>query len=176
MAALILQDYDKARDYLIRANPRLSSDTNFNVDRHNLRSAILLAHILRQTGQDKKASELLSQAWDIVQQMPRIGTAGHGISDVHILAVQGRKEAALDALRNAIDEGFVSLMVYDFWTIDQDVLVDIIRDEPRFKMMRLELDQRIDAMRQNVQQADESGDWNELLGRVRGQLTAYVTH
>ena len=176
MAALILKDYDKARDYIIRANPRLPSDTNFNVDRYNLRSAILLAHILRQTGQDKKASELLSQAWDIVQQMPRIGTAGHGISDVHILAVQGRKEAALDALRNAIDEGFVSLMVYDFWTIDQDVLVDIIRDEPRFKTMRLELDQRIDAMRQNVQQAEESGDWNELLGRVRGELTAYVSH
>ena len=176
MAALILKDYDKARDYIIRANPRLSSDTNFNVDRYNLRSAILLAHILRQTGQDKKASELLSQAWDIVQQMPRIGTAGHGISDVHILAVQGRKEAALDALRNAIYEGFVSLMVYDFWTIDQDVLVDIIRDEPRFKTMRLELDQRIDAMRQNVQQAEESGDWNELLGRVRGELTAYVSH
>jgi hypothetical protein len=48
-------------------------------------------------------------------------------------------------------------MVYDFWTIDQDVLVDIIRDEPRFKTMRLELDQRIGAMRQNVQQADLAG-------------------
>ena len=176
MAALILKDYDTARDYLVRANPRLSSDTNVNVDRFNLRSAIMLAYILRQTGQDKNASELLAQAWDVVQRMPRIGKEGHGISDVHILAIQGRKEAALDALRNAIDEGFVSLMVYDFWTIDQDVLVDVIRDEPRFKTMRLELDQRIDAMRQNVQQADESGDWNELLGRVRGQLTAYVSH
>lgn len=174
LAALKLKDYDKARDYLIKANPLLASDTRFNVDRFNLRSAILLAYIFRHTDRDRQASELLSQAWEIVQQMPRLGTAGHGISDVHILAIQGRTEAALDALREAIDEGFVSLMAYDYWTIDQDVLIDNLRNEPRYRAMRHELQDVIDAMRHNVERADESGDWSELLNRVRGQLTAAV--
>jgi hypothetical protein len=134
----------------------------------------LLAYILRQTDRDRQASDLLSQAWDITQQMPRLGIAGHGISDVHILAIQGRKEAALDALREAIDDGFVSLLAHDFWTIDQDILIDNLRNEPRYQAMRAELQSTIDGMWQNVQQADESGDWSELLNRVRGQLTAAV--
>jgi TolB-like protein/Tfp pilus assembly protein PilF len=174
LSALRLKDYDRARDYLIKANPLLASDTKINVDRYNLRSAILLAYILRQTDRDRQASDLLSQAWDITQQMPRLGIAGHGISDVHILAIQGRKEAALDALREAIDDGFVSLLAHDFWTIDQDILIDNLRNEPRYQAMRAELQSTIDGMWQNVQQADESGDWSELLNRVRGQLTAAV--
>ena len=104
--------------------------------------------------------------------MPSNGAAGSGIRGVQILAVQGRKDAALDALREAIDAGFVSLMVYDYWTLDQDVLLDNLRDDPRFEAMRLELHEVIDRMRENVRQADESGDWNDLLRRARPDLRA----
>ena len=38
--------------------------------------------------------------------------------------------------------------------------------------MKHELDQRIEFMRLNVEQAEETGDWNALLGRVRGSMTA----
>jgi len=174
MAALSLRDYEKAKEYLIRANPQLASDTNTSVDRKNLNAAIMLAYAMRQTNDDRPASRLLTQAWDVVQQMPRIGVGGHGIADVHILAIQGRKEAALDALREAIDEGFVSLMSYEFWTLDQAVFVDSLRDNPRFEAMRFELHEIIDGMRQNVRQAEESGDWNPLLDRARQELTAAV--
>jgi tetratricopeptide (TPR) repeat protein len=172
MAALKLNEYDKAHDFLVRANPMLAGDTNASVTRFNVRAAVMLAYALRQTNRDRQASELLTQAWDVVQQMPRTGVAGSGIRDVQILAVQGRKEAALDALREAIDAGFVSLMVYDFWTLDQDVLLDSLRDDPRFEAMRLELHEMIDRMRENVRQADKSGEWNELLSRVRPELRA----
>ena len=175
MATLALGDYEKAWEYLVRANPSLASDTNASVSRKNLKAAIMMAYILRQTNRDRLASDLLTQAWKVVQEMPRIGAAGHGISDVHILAIQGHKEAALDALREAIDEGFVSLLVYEFWTIDQDVMVDSLRGDPRFEAMLLELREKIDTMRDNVQEAEESGDWNDLLNRVRGQLAASVS-
>jgi TolB-like protein/tetratricopeptide (TPR) repeat protein len=174
MAALSLRDYEKAKEYLIRANPQLASDTNTVVDRKNLDAAIMLAFAMRQTNEDRPASRLLNQAWDVVQQMPRIGIAGHGIADVHILAIQGRKEAALDALREAIDEGFVSLMSYEYWTLDQAVFVDSLRDDPRFEAMRLELHGIIDGMRQNVHEADDSGNWDALLDRAREELTAAV--
>jgi tetratricopeptide (TPR) repeat protein len=172
LAALKLQQYDKAREYLVRTNPDLDSDANVSVDRYNLRAAILLAYALRQQNRDRLASELLTQATRVVEQMPRVGTAGHGISDVHIYAVQGRKDAALEALREAIDEGFVGLMAFDMWTIDQDILLDDLRDDPRFELMRIEMHNTLERMRDNVRQAEESGDWSELLGRARGQLTA----
>jgi len=34
--------------------------------------------------------------------------------------------------------------------------------------MKLELDRKIEVMRDNVERAEESGDWSELLNRVRG--------
>ncbi len=174
VSAAILEDYEMARDYLIRANPMLARDTNFNVNRHNYESAILLAFINRNLGRDREASELLSQAWNVMQDLPRLGIAGYGISDVHILAIQGRKDAALDALRDAIDEGFVSLMSFELWTLDQDILIDNLRDDPRFEAMRDELHGLIEVMRENVRRAEESGDWSELQDRVRGELTAAI--
>jgi len=174
MSALKLGDYDTARDFVIRANPVLASDTIASVNRDNVKAAILLAHIHKHVGEDKRSAELLAQADEVVRQMHRIGAGGFGISDVHILAIQGRKDAALDALRDAVDEGFVSLMSYDFWTLDQDPMIDSLRDDARFKVMKEELDQRIEVMRENVERADESGDWSDLLGQVRGQLTASI--
>ena len=36
-------------------------------------------------------------------------------------------------------------MVFDYWTIDQDVLVDNLRNEPRFVAMRQEIEIRLEA-------------------------------
>lgn len=172
MSALKLGELQTAQNFIVRANPILASDTNESVDRRNYKAAILLAYVFRKLGEDGRADGLLRQAETVVMQMPRVGVKGHGISDVHVLTLQGRPDAALDALRDAIDEGFVSLMSYEFWTLDQDPIVDELRDDPRFIAMKRELDQRIEVMRRNVEQAEASGDWNELLGRVRGQMTA----
>jgi tetratricopeptide (TPR) repeat protein len=172
-AAIKLGDYTLARDNLLRFNPLLSRDAEKNVDRQNLGDAILLAYIYKQTGEDQRAAELLAEASQVIRSMPRIGAAGYGISDVHILAIQGRRDAALEALRDAIDEGVVTLMPYDYWTLDQDPIIDSLRSDDRFRTMKIELDEKIEDMRDNVERAQESGDWSELLGRIRkSELTA----
>jgi TolB-like protein/Flp pilus assembly protein TadD len=168
MSALMMRDFDKAQEYLLRANPLLSSDTSQSVDRQNFRSAILLAYAYQQMGDARRAEQLLNEAEQVVSQMPRIGIGGHGISDVEILVLQGRNDAALDALRDAIDGGFVSLMSYEMWTLDQNLIIDALRDDERFKAMKLELDRKIEVMRENVERAEETDDWSELLNRVRG--------
>ena len=173
MSAVKLGDLQTARDYIVRANPILASDTLDSVDKRNVKSAILLAYVLKRQGDDKRADSLLAQAQTVVQRLPRIGVKGHGIDDVHILAIRGQREAAIEALRDAIDEGFVSLMSYDFWTLDQDPMINDLRDDARFQAMQKELDLKIETMRKNVERAEKAGDWTELLGKVRGeQMTA----
>lgn len=169
MSALMMRDFQRAKQYLLRANPLLSSDTTEGVDRQNYRSAILLAYAYQQTGDNRRAERLLDDAERVVSRMHRIGIGGHGISDVNILALRGRKDAALDALRDAIDEGFVSLISYGMWTLDQNPMIDPLREDERFKEMKLELDQKIEIMRDNVERAEESDDWSELLNRVRSE-------
>ena len=176
MSAVMLRDFGRAKEYLLRANPLLTSDTTDNVDQQNYQSAILLAYAYQQTGDERRAERLLDEAERVVSQMHRIGIGGHGISDVNILALRGRKDAALDALREAIDEGFISLMSYDMWTLDQNPMIDTLRDDERFKSMKQELDLKIETMRDNVERAEESDDWDELLNRVRGdELIAWNT-
>jgi len=172
MSALKLGDYETAQDYLLRANPVFASDTINSIDRKNVRAAILLAYILKQTGDDGRSRELLAQADVVVRDMHRIGVGGHGISDVHIFAIQGRVDAALDALRDAVDDGFVSLISYDFWTLEQDPIIDGLRDDARFEAIQQELRQKIEIMHENVERADELDDWRPLLDRTRGELTA----
>jgi TolB-like protein/Flp pilus assembly protein TadD len=169
MSALMMQDYDTAEEQLLAANPLITSDTAAGVDRKNFRSAILLAYIYQLKDDNRRADRLLAQAERVISQMHRIGIGGFGISDVNILALRGRNDAALDALREAIDEGFVSLLSYDMWTLDQNPMIDALRDDERFKSMKLELDRKIEVMRDNVERAEESDDWSELLDRVRGE-------
>jgi TolB-like protein len=169
MSALMMRDYDKAEQYLLTANPLLTSDTATGVDRKNFRSAILLAYMYQQTGDNRRAERLLAKAERVISQMHRIGIGGYGISDVNILALRGRNDAALDALREAIDAGFVSLLSFDMWTLDQNPMINMLRNDERFKAMKLELDRKIEVMRDNVERAEESDEWSELLNRVRGE-------
>ena len=169
MSALMTGDYDKAEEYLLAANPLITSDTAAGVDRKNFRSAVLLAYIYQLKGDNRRADRLLAEAERVISQMHRIGIGGFGISDVNILALRGRNDAALDALREAIDAGFVSLLSYDMWTLDQNPMIDALREDERYKAMKLELNRKIEVMRDNVERAEESEDWSELLNRVRGE-------
>ena len=60
-------------------------------------------------------------------------------------------------------------MSYDMWTLDQNPMIDPLREDERFKEMKLELDQKIEIMRDNVERAEDADDWSELLNRVRGE-------
>lgn len=50
---------------------------------------------------------------------------------MHIYALQGHTEKALDAMQLAIDDGFLS----GWWRLDKKPHFESIRDEPRFREM-----------------------------------------
>ncbi len=171
-SAILLEDYELARDILLQGSPKFSTDQAPTVDRLNLPAAVMLAFVEQKLGNTDKADRLLEQALAVTGTLPRVGYSGYGIRDVQILALQGRRSTALDKLRDAVDEGFVSVMPYDLWTADIDPLIASLRSEPRFIEMRKEVQARVDTMRQNVEAAREADDWSELRSRAGRKLSA----
>lgn len=173
-AAILVEDYPRARQYIMRSNPRFAADQKIAVDRFNLTRAILLAFVEQKEGNTAAASAILDAASKVVATLPRTGYAGHGIRDVQILSLQGKIPSALEALREAIDAGFVSEMAFDLWDVDEDPLLAPLRDQAPYLEMKKEMQDEVERMRANVQEARLSGDWSELRALVGKDLRASV--
>ncbi len=169
--AIMTGDYDRAYDYMMIGHPSLGADTSLAVNEYNLYAAVMLAFIQQKRNRSKQAKELLDKAQPVVARLPRLGRAGHGIRDVQILTMQGRPDAAMEALIEAVDEGFVSSLAFDVWSFNDDPIIEPLRSDPRFPDVERRLNERIDEMRQNVEQARASGDWSSLVDRTSSETT-----
>ena len=74
-----------------------------------------------------------------------------------------QKEDAFSALRDAIDEGYRTSVISDQWTLPFDPYLAVLRDDPRFDELLLELQELNDDMYERVLEAEASGEWQVLL-------------
>jgi len=170
--ALLAGALDKALEYSLRQDPSLASADSPRIDNLNLHNAIKQAYILQQNGENDRANRLLEAGLPIARQNPRLGIVGGGILDVQILALQGDNDAAIATLREAVDEGFRSLLAFDSWNLEMDPYLEAIRDRPAFREIVAEINADVAVMRARVEQAEASGDWDELLGVAGHSSTA----
>ena len=159
-------DFDTARKFAELLFPDLAGDAIPMVDEFNVAGAIGYAHILQQHGENQRADALLESAMTVVKTLPRIGLAGHGIRDVQILALQGNTPAALAAFRDAIDEGFRGTAASNGWPLALDPYLGSLRDQPAFRAMAKELDDKLAEMQQRLSEVEQSGDWDALRALV----------
>jgi len=160
--AVLAGDLGKAREFVLRQTPMLESDTDLQIDRFTVRQIVKLAYIYQREGKLTAGDEMLNATLPVVQSLPRLGMFNQGIRDVQILALLGRTEDALQALRAAVTAGYRCSISSDSWLLENDPFLDSIRGDSRFAGIVSELETLNGVMRSRVMEAEETGNWAPL--------------
>lgn len=106
-------------------------------------------------GEQQRADDLLESSLTVIESLPRLGTSGYYITDVQIFALQKRSQRAVDALGQAIDEGW---RIFSWLYLEYDPNLDSIRDNPEFQRLYQELQDDLAAQAERVQNMKASGE------------------
>ena len=147
--------YEVARARYARAYRELIEPEVPRVSSGNYLSAIDLALVLMHLGEQKRADDLLEGSLQVIRTLPRLGINGYWISDVRIFALQQRPQRAVDALRQAIDEGW---RIFSWLYLEYDPNLDSLRDEPGFQLLHSELQADLATQAGRVQDLKASGE------------------
>ena len=126
-----------------------------DVTADNYGAAVDLALVLMRLGEQERANDLLEGSLKVIETLPRLGVNGHYITDVQIFALQQREQRALDALRQAIEEGWRFLSWY---YLEQDPNLDAIRGEPEFDKLHQVVKVDLAKQTKRVQDLKASGE------------------
>jgi tetratricopeptide (TPR) repeat protein len=110
------------------------------VHRSNVMAAVDLIPVLRGSGDDDRADRMATIALGLLQSMPRNGFVGSRTLKAEVLALMGNKPAALAALRESIDSGW---MTYWLELPDRNPNFESLHDDPEFKALLDEVRSRI---------------------------------
>jgi len=150
--------YAEARALYEKTHPKLLNDNDPKVGRMNWEwaAAIDVALVLSKTGEQERADLLLNLSLQQIQTFPRLGWGdGYGIADVQIYALQGEKQKALAALRQAIDEGWRTFWWY---FLKHDPNLESLHDEPKFQAMVAEIEADMAAQLARVREMERNGE------------------
>ena len=95
-----------ARARYAQAFPDLLGEQAPTIDGANADAAIDLALVLKLTGENVRAKELLDGIEKFIAPLPRMNVDGFGVADVQLHAIRGDDKKALATLREAIDAGW----------------------------------------------------------------------
>jgi tetratricopeptide (TPR) repeat protein len=125
------------------------------IDGSNWGPAIDVALVLSKTGEREQANLLLTRSLRHIQTLPRLGEGGYAIADAQIYALQGEKQKALSALRQAIDEGWRYLWRY---SLKLDPSLESLHGEPEFQAMVAEIEADMAAQLARVREMERNGE------------------
>ncbi len=154
--------YDEALAVYSEHQPQLLLDREPVIDLDNFRDAIDLSLVLQIMGDQERASMLLERSDAFIQEQSEIPWfGGYWISNVQILALQGKKAEALAALRLAVDEGWRTLWWY---YLQYDPNLESIRSEPVFQAILAEIKADMSAQMQRIREMEKSGEIETVPG------------
>ncbi len=147
----VLNRYESSFPELFGETPAVNSVT--------YRPAIDVAGLLLLSGETERAAELLADCQKQISATIRVGYFGFWVSDVQILALQGKTDAALTALRQAVDQGWRTDWRYFFYV---DPNLDSIREEPEFQVILREVKEDMAAQLERTREMEANGELVEI--------------
>jgi TolB-like protein/DNA-binding winged helix-turn-helix (wHTH) protein/Tfp pilus assembly protein PilF len=147
--------YTEALALYEKIHPELLNEDEPRVHNRNYRVAIDLASVFYKAGEQDRADLLLKLSFQHINALTRLGWDGYGIADVQIYALQGEKQKALAALRQAIDEGWRSFWWY---SLRLDPTLETLHDEPEFQAMVAEIEADMAAQLARVREMEKNGE------------------
>ena len=98
---------------------------------------------------------LADRALEQIQKRPRLGFYGSGIADVQVYALQGEKQKALTALRQAIDAGWRR----DCWYwLQKKPDLEPLHGDPEYEAMVDEIRADMAAQLERVREMERHGE------------------
>ena len=156
---------DKYRQYfpeLFLSKPNINSAT--------ISSAVDLVLLLKLSGQDSAVDTLAAGCIELMQTMPRMAFGGVGLQDVELHAILGNRDAAIEALADAIAEGYT--MYHDPLRPDRNI--ENIVDDPEFKRLMGIIQDRVATELAKVREMEQAGQLArtpEELGGIQFDLS-----
>ena len=153
---------DAAVERYRTAFPALFNDPEPDVDRTNSFNAISLAYALLAAGDDARAGKLLDRSLAYIKTIKPVDrTSSDKIFDVQIYALQGEKDQALAALRQAVNGGYRI-----FWPIflRYDPVLASLHDEPEYQAIVAELEADMAAQLKRVREMEANGELAPIPG------------
>jgi tetratricopeptide (TPR) repeat protein len=148
--------YSDARALYQEVSPELLNEEAPKIDTEDgYMNAIDLALVLSHTDEQERADLLLDRSLQHIQTLPRLSFNGHWMSDVLIYALQGEKQKALLALRQAIDEGWRILWWY---YLKHDPNLESLHDEPEYQAMVDEIEADMAKQLARVREMEKNGE------------------
>jgi TolB-like protein/Tfp pilus assembly protein PilF len=131
--------------------PELACDRDPEISRRNLFQAINVSLALEKTGAADCANRLLDKALEQMRVMPRLGNFGYGFADVEVYARQNKKEQALTALRQGIDD---DCCVF-WWTQgERSPHTELLSGNPEFNAMMDEIRSEMATQLEHVRETE----------------------
>jgi tetratricopeptide (TPR) repeat protein len=154
MTNAYLGDYQTILDVCGDRYPELSCSSETRVSRRSIGQAVNLSLVRKIRGEQECAARLLEGVLEVTSSMPRLGSFGFGITDVEALAGLGRADAALAALRQAIDAGWRST-----WGLPIELRPQLadLKTEPDFVAMVAEIEQDMSIQLARVREMELGG-------------------
>jgi len=130
-----------------RIFPEFTPGQDYTAHSRNRGASIDFAYLLLLTGETERADEILQSCIGFLPGQIRLGFQGYGIDDVRALVLLGETDKAMEALAEAVAEGW-----RNNWRSALDLVTfDAIRDDPRFiaqsEILNADMDTQLESYR-----------------------------
>jgi len=142
--------YEQLHPELFREEPEITVD--------NVNAAADLALLLQRAGQSDSAGALIDAGLAWYRRTQSLNSHGYVVSivDIQLLALKGDKEAALQTLKQAADDGWGFSWQ---WNLSNENLA-AISDEPRFQAIIVQLENSMAEQLEAVRALPDMGEFD----------------